>query len=105
MGWDQTHWDGNKAFPTKVCFFWCNFTSYSKCSSILCRFQEDFDRDPELKDRLISLSRVDGHAKWVSSAVLRLMGDIPAEVEGGKVVRDTNGQPTGNHHLMPQKNT
>ncbi|KAF9004323.1 amidohydrolase 3 [Cyathus striatus] len=72
MGWDQTRWPGEK-FPTAA----------------------DFDREPILRNRLISLSRVDGHAKWVSSSVLEVIGDLPDDVEGGLVVRDRAGKPTG----------
>ncbi|KAF9562894.1 hypothetical protein CPC08DRAFT_706411 [Agrocybe pediades] len=72
MGWDQTKWVGAK-FPTAA----------------------DLDKDPLLKRRFISLSRVDGHARWVSSAVLGLMPDLPEKVEGGNIVRDDAGNPTG----------
>lgn len=42
------------------------------------------------------LLRIDVHAAWVSPAVLELIGDIPLEdVEGGQVVRDVDGKPTG----------
>ncbi|KAJ3503012.1 hypothetical protein NLJ89_g8625 [Agrocybe chaxingu] len=72
MGWDQTKWPG-AGFPSAA----------------------DFDSDPLLKGRLISLSRVDGHARWVSFAVLDLMKDLPEKVDGGLVVRDKEGKPTG----------
>ncbi|KIK09545.1 hypothetical protein K443DRAFT_671448, partial [Laccaria amethystina LaAM-08-1] len=72
MGWDQTKWPG-RLFPTA----------------------SDLDRYPLLKGRLISLSRIDGHARWVSPAVLELMNDLPKEVEGGQIVRDEQGKPTG----------
>ncbi|KAF7971972.1 hypothetical protein HWV62_19371 [Athelia sp. TMB] len=72
MGWDQTKWAGAQ-FPTA----------------------EDFDREPLLRGRPIALVRVDGHATWVSSRVLELMGDLPQEVDGGVVIRDGKGKPTG----------
>ncbi|RDB23930.1 putative amidohydrolase YtcJ [Hypsizygus marmoreus] len=72
MGWDQTKWD-DKQFPTAA----------------------DLDSDPLLEGRPISLSRVDGHARWVSSRVLELMGDLPDEVEGGQIIRNRDGKPTG----------
>ncbi|KAF5376082.1 hypothetical protein D9615_007734 [Tricholomella constricta] len=72
MGWDQTKWPG-ALFPTAA----------------------DLDQDPLLKGRPISLSRVDVHAKWVSPRVLELMGDLPDKVDGGSIVRDTDGRPTG----------
>ncbi|KAF8154107.1 amidohydrolase family-domain-containing protein [Crassisporium funariophilum] len=72
MGWDQTKWAGAQ-FPTAA----------------------DLDNDPMLKGRLISLSRVDGHARWVSSAVLDLMHKLPEKVDGGLIVRDDQGIATG----------
>ena len=55
----------------------------------------DLDQDPLLKGRLISLSRIDGHARWVSPAVLRQMPELPESVDGGLIVRDKQGNPTG----------
>lgn len=54
----------------------------------------EFDSDPLLRGRLISLSRVDGHAKWVSRAVLQRMG-IMEDIPGGIIVRDISNEPTG----------
>ncbi|KAG6895861.1 hypothetical protein C0992_011960 [Termitomyces sp. T32_za158] len=62
---------------------------------LIWMFQSDLDQDPVIKDRPISLSRVDLHAKWVSPRVLDLMGQLPDHVEGGLIVRDAEGQPTG----------
>jgi predicted amidohydrolase YtcJ len=73
MGWDQTRWEGEQ-FPTA----------------------EDLVT-PLLKDRPILLVRVDGHANWVSPRVLQIMQEkssIP-DVEGGMVLRDSRGNPTG----------
>lgn len=53
------------------------------------------DAQPILKGRLISLTRVDGHARWVSPAVLELIGDLPETVDGGVIVRDEHGTATG----------
>ncbi|KAF8999779.1 amidohydrolase family-domain-containing protein [Cyathus striatus] len=73
MGWDQTKWPGKK-FPTA----------------------EDLAADPLLRDRPIALRRVDGHATWVSPRVLQIMGnDLPKDVDGGIIVRDNQGKPTG----------
>uniref|UniRef100_A0A8H7XPQ0 Amidohydrolase 3 domain-containing protein n=1 Tax=Psilocybe cubensis TaxID=181762 RepID=A0A8H7XPQ0_PSICU len=72
MGWDQTKWPGSQ-FPTA----------------------SDLDKDPLLKGRLISLTRVDGHARWVSLSVLDLMPNLPEKVGGGLIVRDEHGKPTG----------
>ena len=48
-----------------------------------------------LKGRLITLSRVDGHSRWVSPAVLQQMLDLPEQVDGGEILRDEQGNPTG----------
>ncbi|KIK64916.1 hypothetical protein GYMLUDRAFT_220129 [Collybiopsis luxurians FD-317 M1] len=72
FGWDQTKWP-EKRFPTAA----------------------DLDADPLLKGRPIALRRVDGHAMWVSGHVLENMGDLPTDVEGGLIIRDSNGVPTG----------
>ncbi|KAF9260444.1 hypothetical protein L218DRAFT_1002760 [Marasmius fiardii PR-910] len=74
MGWDQNKWPGGGShFPTAA----------------------DLDSDPLLKGRPIALRRVDGHATWVSSRVLEIIGELPSEVEGGMIVRDEKGNPTG----------
>ncbi|KAG6844297.1 hypothetical protein H0H87_008078 [Tephrocybe sp. NHM501043] len=72
MGWDQTKWP-TAQFPTAA----------------------DLESDLVLRGRPISLTRVDGHAKWVSQHVLELMGDLPDNVDGGFIVRDADGRPTG----------
>ncbi|KAJ3805424.1 amidohydrolase family-domain-containing protein [Lentinula lateritia] len=71
-GWDQTKWP-ETGFPHAA----------------------DFDTDPLLTGRPIALQRVDAHASWVSTRVLEIMGDIPQKVEGGSIVRDSSGNPTG----------
>jgi predicted amidohydrolase YtcJ len=48
-----------------------------------------------LRSRPISLKRVDGHAAWVSPEVLRMMEPIPETVDGGQIIRDESGKPTG----------
>ncbi|KAF5391967.1 hypothetical protein D9757_003282 [Collybiopsis confluens] len=74
FGWDQTRWSGSeKRFPAAA----------------------DLDADPLLKGRPIALRRVDGHAMWVSGRALGLTHDLPEEVEGGLIIRDSKGVPTG----------
>ena len=70
-GWDQNPWGGE--FPTKASL------------------------DAALGDRPVALRRVDGHALWVSSAVLKLANITKATPDpaGGKIVRDARGEPTG----------
>ncbi|WVQ83884.1 hypothetical protein IAT38_006028 [Cryptococcus sp. DSM 104549] len=71
MGWDQNIWE-SKEFPTAA----------------------DLDSSPILRGLPISLSRVDFHVEWVSPAVLKKLGKI-TDVDGGQVVRDGSGKPTG----------
>lgn len=70
-GWDQNPWGGD--FPTRASL------------------------DAALGDRPVALRRVDGHAVWVNSAVLRRAGITAATADppGGKIVRGADGQPTG----------
>ncbi len=71
-GWDQNDWPG-KAFPTKASL------------------------DAALPGLPVVLSRVDGHAVWVSSAALQRAGVTKATVDppGGRILRDERGEPTG----------
>ena len=60
--------------------------------------QDDLSNDPELAGMYIVLTRVDGHASWVSKPVLELMvtgRKIPEDVDGGEIIRDKDGVPTG----------
>ena len=72
-GWDQTRWPGGE-FPTAA------------------------DLDAHFPDRPVWLERVDGHAAWGNSAALAfasrpLEGDW--QPEGGRILRDAAGRPTG----------
>lgn len=42
------------------------------------------------------LQSKDCHAQWVSGRVLELTGQLPLSVEGGIVLTDDSGAPTGN---------
>jgi hypothetical protein len=71
-GWDQNKWPGQK-FPTKASL------------------------DVAFGDRPVMLERIDGHALWVNSRALAASG-ITAKTpdpDGGKIVRDAGGEPTG----------
>lgn len=71
-GWNNTHW-GDGDFPTAE------------------------DLDNVVSDRPVWLSRVDGHAGWANTKAMEIAG-ITAETEapeGGKIIRDENGEPTG----------
>lgn len=71
-GWNHTHWDINR-FPTA----------------------EELDQIENA--RPVWLARIDGHAGWANSKAMEMAG-VTAETkdpEGGKIIRDENGEPTG----------
>ena len=71
-GWDQNDWAGQE-YPGKELL------------------------DAAVGDRPVLLRRIDGHAAWVNSEALRRAGigpDTP-DPEGGAILRDAHGQPTG----------
>jgi len=61
------------------------------------------ESDPAIRGRPVVLQSKDGHALWVSQKILDAMAPIPAHVEGGHIVRDDIGNPTGEYTpLMPR---
>ncbi len=71
-GWDQNDWSVQE-FPTRELL------------------------DEVAWDRPVYLTRVDGHAAWVNTRALELAG-VTAETpepDGGKILRDDDGEPTG----------
>lgn len=70
--WDQNKW-ASKAFPTHQML------------------------DSVTTDHPVVLTRVDGHAVWVNKVALELAGITKAtpDPEGGKILRDARGEPTG----------
>ena len=75
-GWDQNDWGGDGAFPTRA------------------------DLDAAFPDRPVWLTRIDGHASWANTAALRAAGidaeaAAPPAPEGGAVLQDDQGRPTG----------
>ncbi|CAL1698062.1 unnamed protein product [Somion occarium] len=82
MGWDQTRWSNWRGgFPTAA----------------------DLASRPLLSNRPISLSRVDGHALWLSPRALEFtLHSLPGkqwpndeDVAGGEIRKGEDGQPTG----------
>ncbi len=72
-GWDQNDWP-EKRFPTH---------------EVLDRY---------FPDRPVWLRRIDGHAWWANKAAMRPIWDTLQHMpdpEGGKIVRDASGKPTG----------
>ena len=61
------------------------------------------ESDPVIRGRPVVLQSKDGHALWVSQKILDAMAPIPAHVEGGHIVRDEIGNPTGESAMpMPR---
>jgi predicted amidohydrolase YtcJ len=71
-GWNQVQWEKN-SFPTKQSL------------------------DAAFPDKPVWLSRVDGHAGWANSKAMKLAGITKQTQapEGGSIIRDNNGEPTG----------
>lgn len=73
-GWDQNDWP-EQAFPTRA------------------------DLDAAFPERPVWLQRIDGHAAWANTAALGAVGlerlAAMADPEGGRIVRDAAGAPTG----------
>ena len=73
--------------------------------------KDDLEREPLLRGRSVLLARSDYHAYWVSNTILSKLDSLPDEVDGGLIVRDKAGKPTGpsdfslvgphfSHHLI-----
>ena len=57
------------------------------------------DLDAAFPDRAVWIERIDGHAYWANSAALKASPrarDGDWQPEGGQIIRDAPGQPTGN---------
>ncbi|KAJ3518136.1 hypothetical protein NLJ89_g62 [Agrocybe chaxingu] len=71
-GWDHTVWPSS-TWPTAA----------------------DLEADSVIRGRHVVLQSKDCHALWVSSKALEISAPFPDSVEGGVIVRDGNGAPTG----------
>ena len=67
--------------------------------------QADLDADSVVRGRPVVLQSKDCHALWVSSKVIEASLPLPEAVEGGIIVRDVAGRPTGElcHFLTSNK--
>jgi predicted amidohydrolase YtcJ len=92
MGWDQNIWD-DKVFPSAVSPVVDGLHRYQANANH--PVQADLEASPDLRGLPISLKRIDIHAEWVSQSILDLMGELPEKVEGGEIIRDESGKPTG----------
>lgn len=57
--------------------------------------QAELEADPITRGRPIALRSKDAHGYWVSQKILDAMEPIPEKVDGGVIVRDSHGNPTG----------
>jgi predicted amidohydrolase YtcJ len=48
-----------------------------------------------VRQHRVVLEAKDGHAIWVNSKVLEDISPLPESVDGGVIVRDATGNPTG----------
>ncbi|KAF9467258.1 amidohydrolase family-domain-containing protein [Collybia nuda] len=71
-GWDHTAWPTN-GWPTSA----------------------HLDEDPVIRGRPVVLQSKDCHALWVSSSAIEASMPFPETVDGGIIVRDDVGNPTG----------
>ncbi|KAG6862307.1 hypothetical protein C0995_016005 [Termitomyces sp. Mi166 len=71
-GWDHTIWPSS-GWPTSA----------------------HLDEDPVIRGRPVILQSKDCHALWASSRAIKASMPFPDEVDGGVIVRDNAGNPTG----------
>ena len=57
--------------------------------------QADLDADPVVRGRPVVLQSKDCHALWVSAKIIESSLPLPEVVDGGVIVRDKGGRPTG----------
>ncbi|KAJ6565072.1 amidohydrolase 3 [Mycena sp. CBHHK59/15] len=55
----------------------------------------DLDADPVIRGRPVALQSKNCHAQWVSSRALELSAPLPSTVEGGVIMTDSAGAPSG----------
>lgn len=93
-GWNNLDWPGGE-FPSAVCAATDFRQIFVAPSLFVFSAKDDLDREPLLRGRSVLLDRVDYHTCWVSNAILSKLNNLPDEVEGGRIVRDHAGKPTG----------
>ena len=98
-GWDHTVWPST-SWPTAVSCF-----PPSHLNRSLTISQADLDADSIVRGRPVVLQSKDCHALWVSSKVVENNLPFPEVVEGGLILRDNAGRPTGDLcHFLIYKN-
>ena len=71
------------------------FVDFPLALPFLTILQADLDADSVVRGRHVVLQSKDCHALWVSSKVIETSLPLPEIVEGGVIVRDDAGRPTG----------
>ena len=99
-GWDHTIWGAGR-WPTSVS--WPLIASQAMIAYITPwpYIQADLDADNIIRGRPVILQSKDCHALWVSSKAIEESDPFPTSVEGGVVIRDEGGRPTGLFCIMP----
>ncbi|KAG2121521.1 amidohydrolase family-domain-containing protein [Suillus cothurnatus] len=67
---------------------------FTLSSQLLTTLKDNFDREPLLRGRRISLARIDAHTSCVSNHVLQLVAPPPEHIDGRLIIRDKHGKPT-----------
>jgi predicted amidohydrolase YtcJ len=67
---------------------------------LLISAQADLESDPITRGRPIVLQSKDCHAQWVSNRVMEMSKPFGASIEGGIVLSDDRGAPTGTMLLI-----
>lgn len=57
--------------------------------------QDALEMDPIIRGRPVVLQSKDGHALWISKKTLALNSPWPSEIEGGVIMKDSFGNPSG----------
>jgi len=87
-GWDHTIWPST-GWPSAV-----RVIIYDRFR-LFIEFQSDLDADSVVRGRHVVLQSKDCHALWVSSKAIEASLPLPETIEGGVIVRDESGKPTG----------
>lgn len=90
-GWDHTIW-GASGWPTSVSNANGAMSTYVNLWPYM---QADLDADNIIRGRPVILQSKDCHALWVSSKAIEESVPFPSSIEGGVVIRDEGGRPTG----------
>jgi predicted amidohydrolase YtcJ len=92
-GWDHTSWPSGKlpsavSLPPSHTYHPLHLIYISKC-------QADLDSDPVIKGRPVVLQSKDCHALWVTLEAMKNSLPFADEVDGGVVLKDAQGNPSG----------